>query len=168
MSEFRIPILYLWHCFYQLNFHKPWLGLGNSVSCFDDFLMGLRPQMDVTWCLSSSNKEEDRQLILFVSSSFPPHSLPPSLCVCVCVCMYVCVHACMLSFVQLFATDLMDCSLPDSSVHGIPRQEYWSGLPFPSPGYLPNPGSKPPSLESPALAGRFPSTLLDSGNIFEL
>ena len=33
----------------------------------------------------------------------------------------------------------MDCSLPGSSVHGIPRQEYWSGLPFPSPGDLLNP-----------------------------
>ena len=35
------------------------------------------------------------------------------------------------------------------------RQEYWSGLPFPSPGDLPNPGIKPGSLMSPALAGRF-------------
>ena len=30
--------------------------------------------------------------------------------------------------------DPMDCSLPGSSVHGFSRQEYWSGLPFPSPG----------------------------------
>ena len=35
---------------------------------------------------------------------------------------------------------------------GFSRQEYWSGLPFPSPGDLPHPGIKP---ESPALAGRF-------------
>ena len=34
----------------------------------------------------------------------------------------------------------MDCSMPGSSVHGFPRQEYWSGLPFPSPGDLPDPG----------------------------
>ena len=38
---------------------------------------------------------------------------------------------------------------------GISRQEYWQGLPFPSPGNLPNPGIKPTSPESPALAGRF-------------
>ena len=38
---------------------------------------------------------------------------------------------------------------------GFPRQEYWSGLPFPSPGDLPDPGIKPASLTSPALAGRF-------------
>ena len=35
---------------------------------------------------------------------------------------------------------------------GFPRQEYWSGLPFPSPGDLSNPRIKP---ESPALAGGF-------------
>ena len=35
------------------------------------------------------------------------------------------------------------------------RQEYWSGLPFPSPGTLPVPGIEPRSLASPALAGRF-------------
>ena len=33
---------------------------------------------------------------------------------------------------------------------GFPRQEYWSGLPFPSPGNPPNPRIKP---TSPALAG---------------
>ena len=38
---------------------------------------------------------------------------------------------------------------------GFPRQEYWSGLPFPSPGDLPNPGIEP---LSPALAGRFFTT----------
>ena len=32
------------------------------------------------------------------------------------------------------------------------RQEYWCGLPFPPPGYLPDPGIEPESLESPALA----------------
>ena len=35
---------------------------------------------------------------------------------------------------------------------GFPRQEYWNGLPFPSPGDLPNPGIQP---VSPVLAGRF-------------
>ena len=34
----------------------------------------------------------------------------------------------------------MDCSPPGPSVHGFPRQEYWSELPFPSPGDLANPG----------------------------
>ena len=38
---------------------------------------------------------------------------------------------------------------------GFPRQKYWSGLPFPSPGDLPDPGIEP---ASPALAGRFFTT----------
>ena len=39
----------------------------------------------------------------------------------------------------------MDCILPGSSVHGFPKQEYWSGLPFPSLGDLPSPGIEPMS-----------------------
>ena len=38
---------------------------------------------------------------------------------------------------------------------GFSRQEYWSGLPFPSPGDLPDPGIEPTSLASPTLAGGF-------------
>ena len=44
--------------------------------------------------------------------------------------------------------NLMDCSSPGSSVHVIPQARQWSGLPFPSPEDLPNPGIKP---KSPAL-----------------
>ena len=38
---------------------------------------------------------------------------------------------------------------------GFSQQEYWSGLPFPPPRDLSNPGMEPMSLKSPALAGRF-------------
>ena len=41
---------------------------------------------------------------------------------------------------------------------GFSRQEYWSGLPFPTPGDLPDPGIEPASLVSPALAGGFFTT----------
>ena len=41
---------------------------------------------------------------------------------------------------------------------GFSRQEYWSGLPCPPPGDLPNPETEPTSLKSPALAGRFFTT----------
>ena len=41
---------------------------------------------------------------------------------------------------------------------GLYRQEYWSGLPFPSPGDHLDPGIKPTSLMSPELAGRFLTT----------
>ena len=54
--------------------------------------------------------------------------------------------------------DPMDCRPPGSSVHGICRQEYWSGLQCPPPGDLPHPGIKHTSLMSPALAGRLFTT----------
>ena len=38
---------------------------------------------------------------------------------------------------------------------GFSRQEYWSGLPFPSPGDLPHPEIQPVAPVSPALADRF-------------
>ena len=40
----------------------------------------------------------------------------------------------------------LGCSPPGSSVHGISRQEYWNGLPFPLPGDLPDPGTELSSL----------------------
>ena len=41
---------------------------------------------------------------------------------------------------------------------GFSRQEYWSGLPFPPPGDLPDPGIEPGSLAAPAPARRFFTT----------
>ena len=65
--------------------------------------------------------------------------------------------ACVLSCVQLFVTPwTVACQAPLSM--GTSRQEYWSGLPFPTPGHFPDPGIKPTSLVSPALAGRFFTT----------
>jgi len=49
----------------------------------------------------------------------------------------------------------MDCSPPVSLSMGFPRQEYWSSLPFPSLGDVPDPGIKP---TSPALADGFFTT----------
>ena len=50
--------------------------------------------------------------------------------------------------------DPMDCSLPDCSVYGI-FQEYWSGLPCPTPGNLSDLEIEHMSPVFPALAGRF-------------
>ena len=61
------------------------------------------------------------------------------------------------SHVLLFATLwTLDHQAPLSM--GFSRQEYWSGLPCPPPGDLPNPGIELMSLTSPALAGRFFTT----------
>ena len=52
----------------------------------------------------------------------------------------------------------MDCSLPGSLSMGFSRQEYWSGLPCPPPGDLPNPGIQPtsPALQADSLPSEPP------------
>ena len=61
------------------------------------------------------------------------------------------------SCVQLCAT-LWTVTRQAPPSMGFSRQEYWSGLPCPPLGDLPNPGIKPASLTSPVLAGRFFTT----------
>ena len=68
------------------------------------------------------------------------------MCVCVCVCV--------LSHVQLFAIPWTVALQAPLSTE-FSRQEYWSGLPFPPPGDLPNPEMEPVSPASPAQTGRF-------------
>ena len=62
-----------------------------------------------------------------------------------------------LSRVQLFAT-LWTVAHEAPLSMGFSRQEYWSELPFPSPGDLPNPGIKPesPALQVDALPSELP------------
>ena len=80
-------------------------------------------------------------------------SLFPYMCVCVCLC----ARTCVLCHVWLFMT-------PWTAVHQAPlsmefsRQEYWSGLPFPTPGDLSDPGIEPMSPVSPVMADGFFTT----------
>ena len=66
----------------------------------------------------------------------------------------MCVYVCLYSVVLLFAATW-------SVAHHAPLsmkffwQKYWSGVPFPNPENLPDPGIEPMSLASPALVGRF-------------
>ena len=60
----------------------------------------------------------------------------------------------LLSHVQLLVTPRTVALQAPLSV-GFSRQEYWSGLPYPPPGDLLDPGIEPTSLVSPALAGGF-------------
>ena len=61
------------------------------------------------------------------------------------------------SCVQLFVTlSTVACQAPLSM--GFSRQEYWSGLPFPPSGDLPDSGIEPATLKSPTLAGGFFTT----------
>ena len=63
----------------------------------------------------------------------------------------------LLSRVRLFATPwTVDCQAPLTM--GFSKQGYWSGLPFPSPGGLPNPGIEPrsPALQAVSLPSEPP------------
>ena len=73
--------------------------------------------------------------------------------------MPACMHAKSLQSC-LTLCDPMDNMQPARLLYPwrFSRQEYWSGLPCPPPGNLPNPGIKPTSLMSPALASGFFTT----------
>ena len=71
------------------------------------------------------------------------------------------IHMCAqsLSHVQLFATPRIKADQAPLS-RRFSRQGYWSGLPFPSPGDLPNPGIEPgsPALQADSLPTELRST----------
>ena len=79
----------------------------------------------------------------------------------------MCIHMCMkvkvksLTRVRLFATPWTVAYQAPLSMR-FSRQEYWSGLPFPSPGDLPDPGIEPgsPALESDALTSEPPGKFM--------
>ena len=72
--------------------------------------------------------------------------------VCVCVSVLSCF-----SSVWLLVTP-WTVAHQDPLSRGFSKQEYWSGLPWPPPGDLPDPGIEPLSLMSPALEGKFLTT----------
>ena len=80
------------------------------------------------------------------------------MCVCVCVCVYVYIYE------SESCSVVSDSATPWTVAHKAPLsmefsgQGYWSGLPFPTLGHLPDPGIKPESLASLTLAGRFVTT----------
>ena len=69
---------------------------------------------------------------------------------------------CCVLFTQLCPTLCypMDCSLPDSTVHGVPKQEYCSGLPLAFPVGLLDPGIKrgSPALWTDSLPSELPNS----------
>ena len=94
-----------------------------------------------------------------------PHSnFTPCVCACTHVCRHMCVNvcacACACSVAQSCPTlcNPMDCSLPAPLSMGFSRQEYWSGLPCPPPGDLPDPGIELKSLCVSCTAGGFFTT----------
>ena len=69
--------------------------------------------------------------------------------------MYIAVCACSVAWSYSTLCNSMDCSQQAPLSMGYSRQEYWNGLPFPTPGDLPNPGIEP---ASPKVAGKFFTT----------
>ena len=73
-------------------------------------------------------------------------------------------YFCLLMLLLSCFSHVRLCETPWTTGHqaplsmGFPRQEYWSGLPFPSPGDLPEPGIKPrfPALQADALPSEPP------------
>ena len=78
-------------------------------------------------------------------------------CVCMCVCTCVCACVCVLSCVWLRDPIWTVAHEAPPSME-FSRQDYWSGLPFPSPADLPNPGIKPgsPARQADALPSEPP------------
>ena len=83
------------------------------------------------------SRDIGRPLLVYRALSRKPLFPPSSMCCC-------------FSRVQLCYP--MHCSPPGSSVYGFSRQEYWSGLPCPPSGDLPDPGIERVSLISPVCS----------------
>ena len=92
----------------------------------------------------------DTWICMAESLCCPPetHNIVNWLCVCMCVCVCV-IHSVVSDSVTPWT---VACQAPLSM--GFSRQEYWSGLPFLSPGDLPDPGIKPrsPALQADSLS----------------
>ena len=97
----------------------------------------------------AANKEHHHSVMdiqLFMIICYISHSKFLSIYSCMCMqCVLI-----RFSCVQLFTTLLTVARQAPLSI-GFPRQEYWSGLPFPPPGDLLNPGIKPASLVFPIV-----------------
>ena len=105
---------------------------------------------DKICCINHTRIEIRQVTFMLTTCLYVLHVCADELYVCVCVLR-------RFSPVQLCATLWTGaCQAPVSL--GFPRQEYWSGLPCPPPGDLPDLGIKPASLMSLALAGRFFTT----------
>ena len=110
------------------------------LSCFVILKLGpanMSPLMagQCRLCQERAAEIQQRKEPLLVPTCFLPSHAFGGICEsCLCVCVYV---------AQLCPTicDPMDCSLPSSSVHGISRQEYWSGCCFLPQGIFPSQGS---------------------------
>ena len=79
--------------------------------------------------------------------------------ICTHICTYIFNVPCLVAQSCLTLCDPRDCGLPRLLCPwGFSRQEYWSGLPCPPPGDLPNPGTelRSPELQTDSLPSKLP------------
>ena len=115
--SFYIPIRILSFCLLKIIFLRAWRSLKSFlIDPWGLIIVCIRRDLALSWLL-------------------------PQMCVCVCVYVWMCsVRS------DSLWSDSKDCCLLVSSVRGIFKQEYWTGLPFPALGHLPNPEIKPMSV----------------------
>ena len=139
-----------------------WGNSGNSVRLYfwgSKITAGGDCSHEITRCLLLGRKAMTNLDSILKSRDI---TLPTKVClvkamVFLVVVIYGCELVKSLSRVQLFTT-LWTVAYQAPPSMGFSRQEYWSGLPFPSPGDLPNPGieSRSPPLEAEALTSEPP------------
>ena len=83
-----------------------------------------------------------------LTSPLPSALARMHVCVCVCVCVHLCVRVLSRSVASDSLRPPWTVAHQDPLSMGFFRQEYWSALPFPPSGYLPDPGIEPTSLVS--------------------
>ena len=106
----------------------------------------------ISFTMGSSQPRIKPGLLLWQADSLPMSHLGPVKMGCAVLSHF--------RLVRLFTTQ-WTIALHDPLSMRFSGQEYWSGLPCPHPGDLPNPGIELASLMSPALAGRFFTTSTD-------
>ena len=115
-----------------------------------------------------SSSYPSNHFLLLLSPYHGPGTLPRAKDLCFSVLLLMTVHACAqsLSGVGLFATPWTVAHQAPLSM-GFSRQEYWSGLPCPSPGNLPDPGIEPrsPELQADSLLSEPPGKTIQSADI---
>ena len=141
-----------------LGFHQKQRQPGELVSWQPSVIVSWQPSVIVSWQPSVTpdgntgvlnyNSETVKEMNSTIMKLFPvPANVNKDFNLCVCA----------LSHVQLFVTPWTIAHQAPLSL-GLPRQGYWSGLPFPSPWDPPDPGIEPVSLASPALRAGFFTT----------
>ena len=146
----------IWVCC-SWNNNKARMRLKGKKRGCPAFLIGLHSSqltVQVTW------QVYNYQELHFFPEKNKANVIDPTWCIWGLNCIMFVQHACVLnhfSCVQFFMT-LWTIAHQAPLSMGFSRREQWSGLPFPTPGDLPDPGIEPVSLMSPALACGFFTT----------